>query len=84
MVSDEMGARLHDRATRGHTLTAEERQLLEQWYQQLDRAEAAALNIAIDENLPEEHKLQEQIDAVLARIGSVSEQIQKLTEEKNL
>ena len=81
MVSDEMGAWLHDRATRDHMLTSEEHQLLEQWYQQQDRAEVADMNIAINENLPEEHKLQEQIDAVLARIGLVSEQIHKLTDE---
>ena len=37
------GARLHDRATRGETLTDDENRRLEQWYQEQDEAEAALL-----------------------------------------
>jgi predicted RNase H-like nuclease (RuvC/YqgF family) len=43
MVSDEVGMKLHDRATRGQTLTAEEQALLQAWYDQGDRAEAEML-----------------------------------------
>ena len=79
MVSDEIGTLLHDRATRGKTLTPEEHNVLEQWYREQDRAEAEALNFNAD--LKTEHGLQEQIDAILVRIGTVSEQIYKLTDE---
>lgn len=46
MVSDEVGLKLHDRATRGQTLTAEEQVLLQAWYDEKNREEAAQLNLS--------------------------------------
>jgi hypothetical protein len=43
MISDKIGTVLHDKATRGKTLTPEEQKMLEQWYAEQDRAEADAL-----------------------------------------
>jgi predicted nucleic acid-binding Zn-ribbon protein len=43
MAEVTQGARLHDRATRGESLTDAERATLERWYQDGDEAEAALL-----------------------------------------
>jgi hypothetical protein len=40
MISDDLGKQLHDRATRGQPLSAEERELLAEWYRRLDEEEA--------------------------------------------
>ena len=48
-VSDEQGRQLHDRATRGEPLSANERELLEAWYLLLDRDERERLGLATTE-----------------------------------
>jgi len=45
MVSDELGKQLHDRATRGETLSVEEQRQLDIWYTAQDYAEMAMLNL---------------------------------------
>jgi len=45
MVSDEIGKQLHNRATRGEVLSAEEQAHLEEWYATQDRAEADQLGL---------------------------------------
>jgi hypothetical protein len=40
MVSDELGRQLHDKATRGGALTAQERLQLDEWYREQDAAES--------------------------------------------
>ncbi len=42
-MKDELGRQLHDRATRGIWLSAEERAQLEAWYAEMDQDEAADL-----------------------------------------
>jgi hypothetical protein len=44
MIPDEIGQKLHDRATRGETLAAEEQARLRQWYADHDEEERAQLN----------------------------------------
>ena len=44
MNSNDVGERLHDRATRGEVLTAEEQVQLNGWYALRDRNEAAMLS----------------------------------------
>ncbi len=39
MIPDEIGQRLHDRATRGESLSAEERAILDSWYARQDTEE---------------------------------------------
>jgi hypothetical protein len=46
MIPDEIGQRLHDRATRGETLTTEEQEQLRRWYADHDQEEMALLNAA--------------------------------------
>ena len=43
MIPDEIGQKLHDRATRGETLTAEEQEQLRHWYAHHDQEEMAQL-----------------------------------------
>ncbi len=45
MVSDNVGQRLHDRATRGESLSSEEQAQLNEWYAEQDRAEAKMLGV---------------------------------------
>lgn len=47
MIDDATGARLHDRSTRGDTLTYAEREDLATWYEQGDRREAAQLGLPV-------------------------------------
>ncbi len=82
MLSDEVGMRLHDRATRGKILTSEEHKLLENWYAEQDSAESELLNP--DNDLQTEHILQKQIEPILIRIGVAAEQIHKLTDENRM
>ena len=70
---------LHDKATRGEALTAEERARLEAWYARLDQEESALLNKA---GPPATLAgLQTQIEATLAQLAEVTGRIQALTAE---
>jgi hypothetical protein len=46
MIPDEIGQKLHDRATRGETLTAQEQELLRLWYAHHDQEEMGQLSAA--------------------------------------
>jgi hypothetical protein len=46
MVPDDVGQKLHDRATRGEALTTEDQELLRQWYARHEQEEMAQLNAA--------------------------------------
>lgn len=68
--------KLHDRATRGLPLSDEERTQLNQWYSQEDAAEARLLGVAASSANTE--TLQLQIQATLAQVAAVTQQIQQL------
>lgn len=79
MSKEERTQQLHDKATRGEALTAEERTQLDLWYARQDQEEEAALagtgpstNVAA---------LQAQVDAALGRLLTVTQRIQALTAE---
>lgn len=82
MLTDEIGRHLHDKATRGKSLTSEEHILLEKWYDENDSAESESLNLNVD--LKTEHTLQKQIDLILIKIEAATGHIQKLTNENRL
>jgi putative addiction module component (TIGR02574 family) len=46
MIPDELGQKLHDRATRGESLSPQEQELLGQWYAVHDQEELAQLSAA--------------------------------------
>jgi hypothetical protein len=82
MISNEVGQQLHDKATRGVSLSAEEREILAAWYARLDAEEGATLLRA---QPPEDlEALREQVTATLAQISAVSQQIQVVNKENEV
>ncbi|MBM4466478.1 MAG: hypothetical protein FJ014_13145 [Chloroflexi bacterium] len=79
MVSDNLAKQLHDRATRGQTLLAEEQKQLENWYASQDTAESKTLGLATGERTLA--TLQAQVDAALAQLMTVTKRIQKVASE---
>lgn len=78
MVSDELGKRLHDRATRGKALSAQEREQLEAWYATQDRTEMEALDLVTAEAVA---TLQTQVDSVLDQLETAARRIQEISQE---
>ncbi len=74
-MNNELGQHLHDRATRGEELSAEEQERLETWYAELDQAEAADLGSAAAAS---EDSLSARIEGTLAEIAKVAQRIQEL------
>ena len=73
MISDDLGKVLHDKATRGMTLSDEELTQLHSWYDEQEAAMYAAVpevtSVAI---------LQAQIDATLTQLMSMTRHIQEV------
>ncbi len=79
MTPDEMGVHLHDKATRGLPLSAEEQSLLAAWYARQDEGESRQLAGA---GAPSRlTALREQVGSTLAQIIAVSQRIQSLNQE---
>lgn len=79
MIPDDIGQRLHDRATRGETLTIEEREQLQTWYARHDQEELQQLASApIPRDLTE---LQTRVLQATAQVVSQAQRIQTLTAE---
>src|SRR5262245_1451704 len=79
MTTDQLGQQLHDKATRGEPLSAEEQAQLEQWYARHDQEESAALAGALPpQNLT---ALRARVDAAVAQLLIVTQRIQSLTAE---
>ena len=77
MVSDDLGRQLHDRATRGELLSAEEQPLLKNWYALQDSAESDALNLNKDTLAT----LQTQVEEALTQLTIVTKRIQEVASE---
>lgn len=79
MILDESGQKLHDRATRGETLTAEEQELLRRWYAQHDQEEMAQLNTApLPSRLAD---LQSRVQHATIQVVAQAKRIEALTAE---
>ncbi len=76
---DTGGQQLHDRATRGEVLSADERTRLEEWYARLDDEEGAARAGAVPPSSIT--VLQAQIEATVAQLAAVTQHIQALSAE---
>ena len=76
MISDDRARQLHDEATRGKSLSAEEQSLLEDWYAIQDRAESNTLGLAADETTLT--TLQSQVEATLIQLVTVTKHIQDI------
>ena len=79
VIDSEIALSLHDRATRGESLLADEQTLLESWYQQEDAAESARLGAMGAESAVV--ALRSQVDATLAQLSSVIKRIQSVADE---
>ena len=75
MVSDTPGKSLHDRATRGETLSDEEQLQLENWYDQQDAFEGKLLNRPSQKDSTA--RLQAQVEAALTQLTAISKRIQE-------
>lgn len=69
---------LHDRATRGGVLSADERAQLQQWYAEQDRAEAEMLARA---PAPQTARLRAEVVDAFAQLVAVSQQLQSQNAE---
>jgi hypothetical protein len=72
---------LHDKATRGETLTPVELACLEEWYSRLDRDEAQAL--APSTSPAGLVSLQAQVQAAMVRLQMVTQRIQAQAAEND-
>ncbi len=79
MISDELGRHLHDRATLGEVLTAEEQKQLENWYALQDFNESSLLQSATAE--PDVSELRTQVEVVLSQLTAITQRVQQVTLE---
>ncbi|MEJ5312493.1 MAG: hypothetical protein WHX52_22230 [Anaerolineae bacterium] len=82
MVSDALGKQLHNRVTRGETLSEEEQAQLEAWYDKQDREET--LMLQRDAPAENQDSLQADIDRILYRIGNTARQIQNISQQNEV
>ncbi len=81
MIDNTLARQLHDKATRGGTLTEAERAALEAWYDEKDHEEAALLNSSTPGALTTLDALREQLAAALARLREETQRIQAQADE---
>jgi len=79
MTPDDLGKKLHDRATRGQSLTEEERTLLAEWYRRLDEEEAR--QFAATRSSPTQNATREEIDNLLAQLVLSAQRMQAMAAE---
>ncbi|MEM7349416.1 MAG: hypothetical protein AAF657_01325 [Acidobacteriota bacterium] len=72
-MRNELFQQLHDRATRGQALSEQEREQLDAWYAEMDRAEAADLGLT-----PVESTLPARVEQTLAEIAGAARRIREL------
>ena len=76
MISDNLAKQLHDKATRGESLSAEEQSQLENWYALQDNAESNVLSLTAAEKTPA--TLQAQVDVALTQLITVTKRIREI------
>ena len=83
MITDELGQALHDKSTRGGTLSSEESKQLENWYNYHDNLErqrfSAVMHMKSQDTTTE--KLRSQIEATLMQLGAMTKRIQEIAAE---
>ncbi|HZS07255.1 MAG TPA: hypothetical protein VFD58_20630 [Blastocatellia bacterium] len=79
MIDDELGKELHDRATRGQFLSAEEREQLQTWYEGKDLAGDGETSLATAYS--EMTDLEDEAANRLVDIAETMERIHKLARE---
>jgi hypothetical protein len=79
MISDEMARMLHDRATRGIALSADEQAELDHWYSQQDECETDMLTRAAPAG--DLFRLRKDVDGALAQLQGVTHRVKALVGE---
>ncbi len=80
MIPDQIGQQLHDRATRGESLSANEQDQLRRWYAHHDQAEMTQISAApVPSQLAD---LQARVQQVTAQVVAQARRIEALTAEK--
>ncbi len=79
MSLDDVAQKLHDRFSRGETLSVEEQKQLQDWYTSQDIAESRILGSSVSEETA--ISLQTQIDTALAQLLTVTKRIQEIASE---
>ena len=76
MISEDTAKKLHDRFSRGETLSPKEQKQLEDWYARQDAAEGQMITATSKEkNIS---LLQKQVEAALYRLTTVTKHIQEV------
>jgi len=85
MATDELEKQLHDRATRGEALAAEDQRQLSEWYEIQDRAEMEMLQRSWAKNTDMSvESLRSQIDSALTQIIKTTQRIKKKSAENEV
>lgn len=79
MSTDQLTREIHDRATRGESISDVERSQLDQWYARMDAEEEATF--ARGQTPCDLAALRTQIDSIVSEVGAVTQRIQALTIE---
>ncbi len=79
MISEDSARKLHERFSRGETLSVEEQKQLENWYARQDTAESKMLRLTTSEKTVA--TLQAQVDAALTQLLTVTKRIQEVASE---
>ena len=82
MTSDTLGRMLHDRSTRGETLSVDEQTQLETWYEQQDTLEGDILGTSSQDEA--KIKLQSEVEAALIQLTAITKRIQDVAAENKL
>src|SRR5438046_1360022 len=75
MISDELGHELHRKAVTGDSLTAEEKNQLEQWYRELDQREELIVSVKASES--QIATFHAQVDQALSELSSAARKLQE-------
>ena len=77
MNSDEFGQQLHDKATRGVALTAQEQSGLQAWYAQQDSAEKESSGKSRREESV--RGIHDEVAAAISQLGVVTRRVQEIS-----
>lgn len=84
MIQNASISQLHDRATRGQSLTAGELSDLEAWYELQDEEEQKTLSTAAARPSDILSTLREETDAIISHLVITTQRIQTLNEENEV
>ena len=87
MISDEAGLHLHNRKTKGETLTPEEKSQLADWYAVQDDQEDSLINSQIassQHTSVDVAQMQEQSRSALHHLTATTQRIQEITAENEI